>query len=520
MSPFFVILLFYLSDLFGANSIVWTYPPIQISTSGVDASDPQIGVDLNGNGVAVWIESGLVKASNIPQGGAWSAPVTLSGSGATTPALAVDQSGNATAIWVENGVIQAATQLYGGSWSSETPISSTGASSPQLAVDLSGNVVGVWICNGEVESSTKLLNESWQATPDTLSLAGDSPQIAIGSSIVAVVWHAVNSSIDTIYFAQKSITDTWNAATAVSDPNYSSVNPDIAVDLSGNCAAVWFRYDFLDSAYSNVVAQGSYLPLNGIWDTPTDLSMGGLYDPASLVCHVRFDGQGNAVANWNNSYDGSTFWIEASIKTFGEAWGSSLTLIAQNHYAYAFYLAVDALGHAVTIFMNYDAVSGAIDIQAKKMNIQAYNTAWSLTLAQFSIGNINGFPQNEVIADAQGSVYFAAVWMNYNGANQVVYATTGSVLNYPPPTNLQVNQTVNDFGIFQEYCNTVSWTASLYEETLGYLVFRNGTLISNTPTNLLEITDFNQVANGPVTYGVAAFDDNYEQSTVVYVNYP
>src|SRR5689334_4310685 len=82
--------------------INWSSPPATLSTTNVNASDPQVVVDANGNTIAAWIESGLLKSSALPSGGSWGSATTISGSTASSPKLALDGSGNATIAWVEN----------------------------------------------------------------------------------------------------------------------------------------------------------------------------------------------------------------------------------------------------------------------------------------------------------------------------------------------------------------------------------------------------------------------------------
>src|SRR5579872_6236809 len=100
-----------------------------------------------------------ITASNL----SWSAPSTLSSSmvNASDPQVIVDSNGNATAAWVQNGHIQAAFQPVNGSWGSASSISNSGASSPRLGVDSSGNVTAVWVANGIIQVSTRPLNGSW-----------------------------------------------------------------------------------------------------------------------------------------------------------------------------------------------------------------------------------------------------------------------------------------------------------------------------------------------------------------------
>src|SRR5579872_359180 len=88
------------------TDISWSSPPDLLSTLNVNASNPQVAMDANGNVVAVWIENESVKSKSKPIGMSWGSEATLSNSNSTLPHLVCDSNGNATAVWVENGIIK------------------------------------------------------------------------------------------------------------------------------------------------------------------------------------------------------------------------------------------------------------------------------------------------------------------------------------------------------------------------------------------------------------------------------
>lgn len=522
-SVFLLIMLFYFSAVVDAAvpaSVAWTLPTT-ISSPNQDASSPQVGIDSSGNVVAVWIENGFVLSSTMPVKGNWSSPTTISGSGASVPQLTVDSNGNATAVWVQNGIINAASQPFGKSWGASTALSLSGASSPQMAEDAAGNVVAVWVFNGVIQSATHLFGGSWPGTPDTISATGaDSPQVAIGANgNVVAVWHGVVASINAVFAANKSISQTWNAPQVISSPTLNSVYPKVAVDANGNAVAIWFRFQFVNTVYSNVVLQGATGPFNGNWTTPVDISLAGMYNPALLVSNVDYDGNGNAAACWNTSFDGSTFYYEAAVLPAGGGWSMSIDMLGQNLYAYAIELAVDAFGHASTFYMFYDPIQSSSIINYRKMDIFAYKPSWSLSSSSLSQGAYNGYPQGAVASNGN-QIYIASVWLSYNGANTTLQAVQGTDVIFSPPSNLSVVQNSRNNFIFTEYYNTLSWQPSTSPNVTGYYVFRNGKLINSVTPDVLQIIDENRSPSESVTYGVAAFSNDLSQSHAVNITYP
>lgn len=511
-------LVFYFQPLM-ADGVIWTFPST-ISSIDQDASDPKVGIDSNGDVIAIWIENGFVISSSMPYNGTWTSPTTISGSGASAPQLVVDANGNATALWVQNGIINTATQPAGGSWGSVTALSSSGASSPQIAFDTSGNVVAVWVLNGVIQSATCLFGGIWQATPDTISDAGmDSPQVAIGGNgNVVAVWHGILDSMDTVFTANKPIDGSWNPAEPISSPTYYSAYPKLDVDANGNAIVIWYRFEVANTVYSNVVLQSTSCPYGGSWTIPVDLSRVGIYNPALLTADVDYDGNGNAVATWNTSFDGSSFFYEVALLPAGGTWGPPLDLLGQDPFAYSIDLAVDMFGHAFAIYMESSDPT-SVDVSYRKIDIFAYRPGWGSSYASLSQGNYNGFPQ-AVALSIGNQIYSAAVWLSYNGENTTVVAAAGTGMIFSPPSNLSVVQNVNDYYIFQQYYNTLSWQPSTNPNVAGYYIFRNGKSLGSVPANVTQFIDVNRNPAESVTYGIAAFSNDFSQSQMVSITYP
>lgn len=141
-----------------AGGVSWSVP-VDVSPAGVQAATPQIAVDGDGNAVAVWRlvvvgEATIIQSSRLVAGGvSWSAPVQLSTSGlsADNPQVAVDDSGNAVAVWQQtngtNPIIRFSQSTDGGtSWTVQTDLSEPGqgAIHPVATFDGLGNAAALW----------------------------------------------------------------------------------------------------------------------------------------------------------------------------------------------------------------------------------------------------------------------------------------------------------------------------------------------------------------------------------------
>jgi hypothetical protein len=83
-----------------------------------------------------------------------------------------------------------------------------------------------------------------------------------------------------------------------------------------------------------------------------------------------------------------------------------------------------------------------------------------------------------------------------------------------------VTQTVNNYGVFSDTYNTITWSASTDPNAAEYAFYRNGILIEQVPLNTLQFVDHNTTDNGSITYGVGTVDGNLFVSQIETVSAP
>lgn len=504
----------------GYSDITWS-APIAISTPLANASDPQTVIDANGNATAIWIEDNNIKASSLLYGGSWSIPFTLSNvlNTASSPKLGLDSSGNVLAMWLENTQIVSATLPFGGSWSAEpSPASGSGVSNFTFVVNANGNVVAVWLRNGFVESFNRF-SGTWNS-PRVLSAANSSyPDIAISNNDTAIaVWHVVVSGADNLITKTLNInTNSWSTpmgvfqGTAAYHHNY----PKITMDQEGNAILAWFRYNvFAGNVYQNVqVPTTSRVKGAPAWAAlPTFLSNQGLRNPADLLIQLKIDTNGDALAVWTNSYDGEIFAIESSQKIFGGSWTNSIPLQAPTIYSFAVDVALTE-GISLMTTMAWDGVSD-IEIQSQESSlVSPLYQIWRL-INTFSTGSCNAYPRC-ALSLTGNTINAVTLWNYFDGLNTVIHASTGSDTTISPPSDLMVTQSVTDFGVYQDYYNTITWLPSSDPTIIQYNIYRNGVLITVIAPGTLEFIDHNQMQNGTVTYGIAAISSGFRLSPII-----
>jgi len=128
--------------------------PIENGTDFIDA--PQIELDANGNGIAIWTQYGSTQDEiwvNRYSAGAWGTAMIVSGAGGNAggPQIAFDPLGNAIAVWHQNdgtrdNIKARHFSVTSSTWGSIQALESDSgqADSAQIGVDADGNAVAVW----------------------------------------------------------------------------------------------------------------------------------------------------------------------------------------------------------------------------------------------------------------------------------------------------------------------------------------------------------------------------------------
>lgn len=502
-----------------ADDINWLPSPVTISTLGQDSAEPRIAMDSSGNVIAIWNENGVIKSSSLPFNGSWSAISTVSNSGASQPQLAVDPVGNATAVWIENNLVKAATMPSGGNWSAITTLSNSGASAPSLAVDTAGNIAAVWVLGGTIQASIKTFGGNWPLALSVSTLSSgtnnDNPQIAMSASgTVMAVWHNVVSGTDAIQSASQLLGGVWGTAKTVVQATFNHNYPKIALDANGNATVLWYRFIQSGSNYTNVFVVYSMLPSGGTsWSVALPLNLSaGMGNPAAFTARLAYDPSGNLIALWNISYNGASYNVEGAVRPIGGIFNPIGSLQCESYYALSEDIAVNALGEGIAITMAFNGMNLILQ-SAEVTSRPPTSNGWSFPVTVSAGGN-NGYPRIVSTLLNNTTIYAAAVWINTNGLNNVIQASTGSRSTTLPPSNVAASQNMADYGLYKEYYNTITWSESKDPKICQYALFRNGVLFARVDQPCSTYVDRNAVQNATVTYGVIAIDTNSAQSAM------
>jgi hypothetical protein len=234
--------------------------PDNLSDVSEDASSPEVAMGQTEDAVAVWLSSDgtndIAQAAIRPAGGGFSAPDDLSvtGEDAVEPEVGMNEPGDAVAVWERsdgtNTRVQAASRPAGGSFSAaveDLSVATQDAIRPDVAIDQAGDAVAVWErsdgTNTRVQAASRTAGGGF-GTPINLSAAGqdaDFPQVAMDESGDVVAVFRLFGTNFRVQARSRPVGGGFSAPVNLSAAGQDAELPQVAVDEGGNAVAVWRR---------------------------------------------------------------------------------------------------------------------------------------------------------------------------------------------------------------------------------------------------------------------------------------
>lgn len=390
-----------------------------------EATLPQLAVNAQGDAIAVWQQSDGVSidiyANRYTAAAGWGAAARIETDNAgvaQNAQVAIDSSGNAIAVWQQRNLngrddIWANRYTAGSGWGTASLIEAGAfdAGNPQLGIDASGNVIAVWWQSDGSRNnlvSNRYVPATGWGTAELIETenSGDvsAPQIAIDASGNAVaVWARSSIGSYNVWANRYAAGTGWGNAAAIDSDQSNAPNPapHVAIDASGNAIAVWHRPDgSWDSIWSNRFSAGVGWGTAVLVETDNSNS--------ARDARVAFDGSGNAIAVWTQSFGGVAN-VMVNHYTAATGWGSAV-LIETDDAGAAFEprLVIDGSGNATAVWSQRNVAGFTFNIWANRFSA---GTGWGSAMMIDNDANPARVPQLGV--DAGGNL--VAVWQQVSG---------------------------------------------------------------------------------------------------------
>lgn len=508
---------------------------------GATAS-PQIGVDQEGNAIAVWASQepfgNVVKASHYDsQNKQWSFPKQIGSDPSEEPRLAVASNGNALVVWkkMNNGKACLFFNAFQNDWGLEREIVTLSDDThPSVAIDDLGNAVIVW--QSYSDKSAVIRSVTYRFATSSLSAATNiskamegafvgQPEVAMNGGQAIAVWRYCDGGRSAAPFRIQSSmyqAGTWQQTIDVAtSPTAQLILPSVAINANGNAIAIW-----LQTGMNYYVVTAAIKTL--VWEQPTALSgVGFVKEPINpdlgpYLTHVAINEKGTAIAAWTFiDESGELPQYKIQTKTFHNAfWGKNSNL-SDSGVSGSAKVGIDALGNAWAVFAHGFAY-----------NSQSFSSIFAskyiLSLDVWCVPECLSFELNNflpsVCSNSKGD--FHAIWVADKQLGGTIQASSWSAPPPPPPppipmpmppTNVKGVQLKNDFATHTERNNLITWDPPSGGTTpFVYRIFRDSShkeMIAEIPAmNKLKFTDPNRKKGKQYTYYIVTVDGDNKES--------
>ena len=355
----------------------------QVGNGGdTTAFRPKVAFDVNGNAFAVWHQFDFavnhfnILASHYTANAGWDSPVALQSAGvqeSVEPQIGVDAQGNALAVWTQSDGIRSrivsSRFIAGVGWTTSRPVdlgagsATTGdALDPQIALDARGNALVLW---RQFEPSLNRCgvwsnrytgaSDTWGTpvqigTSDNLEDPDRMPRLLIDTNGNGLaVWRDAVVGVWSNRFAAGG---GWQSAELIG--NGSVDHPDLAIDARGNAVAVWSQSAGTQQfIWSNRFTSGSGWGMaaqiesvaGGIASRP---KVGLDANGAGLVLWQQREGAITALNIWAMRFSTSRFGVPQRISNGAGAAGSQEITFDVNGDALAVWEQSDAADNTST----------------------------------------------------------------------------------------------------------------------------------------------------------------------------
>jgi hypothetical protein len=416
------------------------FPPVNVSGATVDAFDPQVAMDVDGDAVVVWKGSDgtnfRIRARARSATGTFGPvqPLSLAGQDALDPQVAVDADGDAIFVWERsdgtNSRIEARSRSAAGTLGPIQILSAAGqdAFDPQVAVDTDGDAVAVWRrfdgANYRIQARALSVTGALGSVQTLSAATRDAlnPQVAIDpSGNAVVVWQRFDGTNVRISARARAATGGLAAAQVLSAAGQDAFDPQVGVDQDGDAVIVWVRLG--ENAQCNGSPCGRIQARSrsaaGTLGSVQTLSAAGRNGEGP---QVALEADGDAVAAWlTTEINGSSIRrFETSFRSAGGSFGGYTALTATGEPAFPPQLAMSPAGDAV---LTWSRILGVFSCCYRaQASARPAGGAFSPSIQTLSNAGQDAFDP-QVAVDSTGDAL--AVWERFDGANWRIQAATG-----------------------------------------------------------------------------------------------
>jgi PKD repeat protein len=316
--------------------------PVAVSNEGLQALDPQVAIDGQGNVTVAWVSgtsSRAIVVAEHPAGGVWTPGIARiqATEKCHDPKLAVNPAGAAVlaADCETSAAIRAATRTVNGTWralSTEIPGSGAGHE-PRVGIDNAGNAIAVWAGTAStVQSAYKTSTGGW-ISGGQVSTAGKvalEPNVAMSPAGYAhAIWREKREEtggdpVIEVKTSRKLGAAAWTAPFRLTNTPSPTApvaegEPQITINAGGERMMAWL----LAGSHLSMAERASFADLGGVEPAKSILEATADVERP----RIALDGNGLGVATWRSFVSAEGPRVKAAMtSSLGGSWSSPETV--------------------------------------------------------------------------------------------------------------------------------------------------------------------------------------------------
>jgi hypothetical protein len=294
-------------------------PAITLPADVGSATAPDVALTPGGDTIAVWVDALGVRVAVRPPGGTFGVAARLAAAGAV-PRVTVAPDGRALVTWVANNVVMGAFRAAGGGFGTAQTLSrsSTRLGAPQAVFAADGRAIVAWERDSGIDALVAPAGGTFAGTGKVIGAAAadvSTPRVAVDATgNAAAIWAVYDGTTTHLKMAASPAGKTGFPGTIELASQVAAIYdaPTLVIDGAGTATAVWRRSTLValeNGGFGTTDAiEAISVAVDGTTGPVQDLDIGESPCDAAAAqgtClsapSLAIDGAGNATAVWTSN---------------------------------------------------------------------------------------------------------------------------------------------------------------------------------------------------------------------------
>ncbi len=507
--PFF----FLVTACFGT----WSSPVSLSFPQDVNVNDLTGDIDSSGDTVLVWqdpITGHQLSAIYIANSSTWGPVQTVTTDVVVNIGTSINEVGQAVTAWVDSATGNLYSSFnHGSGWGTKKLVYSPPAGvtlfNPQMAIDDTGSVL---LAFSDLDGDTTSIYASYYTNGVWMpSLLLNSATGLVVAPLASVLLDQAGNGLIAWGFYDGSTVSTYGAE-FIKSTEQITVAPPLGLNQPAEAAFISSNSNYVTTAispngqaivtwtlgtggvWSSLFLNGSWLPAVEIVGNPHSNNPAQVAINDAGIALIVYASQGVTTTIMAATYDGTSVSFSEVVDT--------------SNFVLALAAAIDQFDNKALAWGDFNFAVGTLFPTLYVATEPVGSNTWSAPAALY-VGPVRDVVVTfSLVISPSEKAYLGWAFGPFPNPNlnvSVVNISVGSALFPPqPPSNLKGALVKKQYLLHQDLVHVLTWNLSPDPSTSSYLVYRNGKLIGQVPSNVSSFEDHNRTKGEKDVYRVEA----------------